>query len=577
MRPVLISMPLTTKPKRQGDKVTRRQGDGGRPAAPLSPCLLVALSLLLVLPAGAARAALRDLQAHGSVDHLWVARVEPRAGSAPGERTTLFVRAKYEPAWTRLEPVGSRVLGLASRGSQLAILLSNGDWLLMTDTGPASGRPLPPGAHMIALGSDANSLWAVGLRVRGGDGSEGALLPGPNVTTAPATGPATRAAAPDPASTEPETTTRPAAPATAPSRPGLTLYRLGPRGWEEHGPLPPAIPAAEGVAVSLAVVDGRPVVAHKAGDRQVRVFRRANVGGWEDVAEVETPVDLQDFKLMAAPAPVLWLRGVSGPDRLWIPAAGGGGGGAAGEAALVELGPRGRDGQAEQAVAVANGSLRLVWVEDDKVFDQRLDVDGQPVGDATSAPLPAVSMVPPIQPWAHVVLMSALLFAMAASIRHRREMGELEQDPARLPLAQHATRLAAGAIDVVPAVVTAWLTYAQTDSGLAAVGAGAGVYLVLTTAVELAAGRSIGKLATGLRVVGLDGKPATVGARVVRNVLRVIDLPVMPLALILFSPLRQRAGDLAAGTLVVRGETEQAGEADDENRKQNDESMTKPE
>ena len=85
---------------------------------------------------------------------------------------------------------------------------------------------------------------------------------------------------------------------------------------------------------------------------------------------------------------------------------------------------------------------------------------------------------------------------------------------------------------------------------------GLGVYLLATTLVETVAGRSLGKLLTGLYVVGLDGKPAGIGARLLRNVLRIIDLPIMPLALILFSPLRQRAGDLAAGTLVVRGKAD---------------------
>ena len=47
------------------------------------------------------------------------------------------------------------------------------------------------------------------------------------------------------------------------------------------------------------------------------------------------------------------------------------------------------------------------------------------------------------------------------------------------------------------------------------------------------------------------------GVSLMRNALRIIDLPAFPLALILFSPLRQRAGDLAAGTLVVHGKTEE--------------------
>jgi uncharacterized RDD family membrane protein YckC len=70
---------------------------------------------------------------------------------------------------------------------------------------------------------------------------------------------------------------------------------------------------------------------------------------------------------------------------------------------------------------------------------------------------------------------------------------------------------------------------------------------------------------TGLHVVGLDGRPATASALVLRNLFRIIDILIigMPLALILFSPLRQRAGDLGAGTVVVQGRTEEKSEPAD--------------
>jgi len=70
---------------------------------------------------------------------------------------------------------------------------------------------------------------------------------------------------------------------------------------------------------------------------------------------------------------------------------------------------------------------------------------------------------------------------------------------------------------------------------------------------------------TGLHIVGLDGRPATASARVLRNLFRIIDILIigMPLALILFSPLRQRAGDLGAGTVVVQGRAEEKSEPAD--------------
>src|SRR6185503_11369672 len=85
-----------------------------------------------------------------------------------------------------------------------------------------------------------------------------------------------------------------------------------------------------------------------------------------------------------------------------------------------------------------------------------------------------------------------------------------------------------------------------------AIGAGIVIYFLHITAAEISTGRSIGKILSGLKVVSLDGRRAAPGAIVIRNVLRIIDVGLlfMPLVVIFYSPLRQRAGDAAAGTLV---------------------------
>jgi uncharacterized RDD family membrane protein YckC len=72
----------------------------------------------------------------------------------------------------------------------------------------------------------------------------------------------------------------------------------------------------------------------------------------------------------------------------------------------------------------------------------------------------------------------------------------------------------------------------------------------------LSGGRSLGKLAAGLRVVRDGGLPITFRASAVRNLLRIVDyLPtsyLVGLTSIVVSPEGKRLGDLAAGTLVVR-------------------------
>lgn len=79
-------------------------------------------------------------------------------------------------------------------------------------------------------------------------------------------------------------------------------------------------------------------------------------------------------------------------------------------------------------------------------------------------------------------------------------------------------------------------------------------YFVLSETVSN--GRSIGKRAIRLRVVHEDGTPVSFGASLVRNLLRMVDMLPMNylvgLVAMVVSPLGQRLGDAAAGTIVIR-------------------------
>ena len=72
-------------------------------------------------------------------------------------------------------------------------------------------------------------------------------------------------------------------------------------------------------------------------------------------------------------------------------------------------------------------------------------------------------------------------------------------------------------------------------------------------------GRTLGKMAVGVRVIRADGRPVDVWSSVVRNLIRIIDeiLTVGIVAVIsIFATRRgQRLGDLAAGTVVIRERT----------------------
>jgi uncharacterized RDD family membrane protein YckC len=69
-------------------------------------------------------------------------------------------------------------------------------------------------------------------------------------------------------------------------------------------------------------------------------------------------------------------------------------------------------------------------------------------------------------------------------------------------------------------------------------------------------GRTVGKLAAGIRVVGRNGEPVRFLASAIRNIVRILDfLPIFYLigtVSIIATQHDQRLGDLAGGTLVTR-------------------------
>src|SRR5688572_6596218 len=140
-----------------------RASHGAPPLARrFAPAVCVALAVLSTIASGAA-ATPPNLLAHGSDERQWLVRVDKESPKSDVEVSSIFVRGESEPRWTRLEPITARVVSLGNKDSQLALLLSSGDWRLTTDNGFAAGRSLPNAARMLTLGSDGPTLWAVGL------------------------------------------------------------------------------------------------------------------------------------------------------------------------------------------------------------------------------------------------------------------------------------------------------------------------------------------------------------------------------------------------------------------------------
>ena len=136
-----------------------------------------------------------------------------------------------------------------------------------------------------------------------------------------------------------------------------------------------------------------------------------------------------------------------------------------------------------------------------------------------------------------------------------------------LVLAGLASRFMAEAVDVVLilllvlAATIAVALIAGGSAGLLLATIVVGGWLLLSVAYHvafevLAAGRTPGKRACGLRVVMEGGEAVGLRASAVRNLLRLLEGPttfyVPAIASILATRRNQRLGDLAAGTLVIR-------------------------
>lgn len=183
-----------------------------------------------------------------------------------------------------------------------------------------------------------------------------------------------------------------------------------------------------------------------------------------------------------------------------------------------------------------------------------------------------------------------VMLVIGMFVFRRDSMTETFALPPRMALAFSFQRVLAGAIDIVPFAWAAalacevdplaglrelseWGLFAGADSQLPPPAIllwwalTAGGFTLYCGVMEATLGRTIGKLLAGTRVVGSQGRRATLGQAVIRNALRLVEL--IPqfwvfAFLIVLSRNRQRLGDVFARTVVVRlrGENTSASQAD---------------
>ncbi len=79
------------------------------------------------------------------------------------------------------------------------------------------------------------------------------------------------------------------------------------------------------------------------------------------------------------------------------------------------------------------------------------------------------------------------------------------------------------------------------------------IYFIIT---EYLYGQTIGKKLFKLRVVMVDGSKCNAKGAIIRNIGRILDVLLgsylLGMVLIIFTPKKQRIGDLLAGTIVIR-------------------------
>ena len=163
-------------------------------------------------------------------------------------------------------------------------------------------------------------------------------------------------------------------------------------------------------------------------------------------------------------------------------------------------------------------------------------------------------------------------------LTRRLEVETPENVTLDLELAGLGSRALASLIDL--AILSAWSLAVVVASSVLAFFGNAGPMAAAVTVLVLSVsfgayfvlfeglrnGQTPGKRLLGIRVVRQTGHPITMGAAVVRNVLRLADMLPPPVylvggALVALHPKGQRLGDMAAGTVVVRDRPQEATKA----------------
>lgn len=513
-------------------------------------------------PAAAPALGVRDLLVHGTGDYLWTVDVVPtQVEDGTIVVSTVRFRTTGDPQWRPSARFESRAVSLGSRGNELLVVLADGEWLIVAQDSARSGAALPDGAAVLALAGAGDELWAVG-----------AAAAGKQLGASPS--PATRSTRTRGLSTRPATT---AATGRAFPPHDVGLFHLVRGSWREIDALPPEVRRSD--ALSLLVTDQRLLLAVAGEDRAVRLYTRLPGADahWEsgDQALGVLPEGAR-LKLMDyAGRPLLWLAppGLAGSILIGQTPDGSTNDQPTGWGRPITLQPPPALDKAfdQSGLASALGRLRLIATDGKgRIAEQIYDPSGAPSGPPTEALATPIQTNQTVGPAIELLVLTILFLSMLGAMRQRPNLAEAVRNINRLHLAPLGRRFVGGLIDALPVLICGYIGLSGVTSDPAAspgsasavsptwdsaevqwIVAGIGIYLLHVTLLEILIARSIGKLITGTRVATLTGSVPTVSSVLIRNLLRPLDL--LLLVLLYLSPLRQRVGDMAAGTLVVMG------------------------
>ena len=289
--------------------------------------------------------------------------------------------------------LNERVINLAGRGSDLVALLDSRDWVILWPNGQMTGPSIPQGSVIQTFASDRESIWAIAIV-----GTPASLT----TSSAPSTEPATASASPAPAT--PATTS---ATNTAPG--DLALFQLDRGTWVWKASLPADVRSDASAAVSMAIVGGRPLVAVADAQGAIHTFQYSSENDWTTRGTI-SPAEKGPFKLLNAGQAVLWTGGAGGAGSVRVL------GDKWSDAVPLKASAEVRQPEA-RTIASIGGSLRFMFVDNGKIFEQPFKLDGTSVGNAAELSMPAPGGTP--YNWPMIVLVMALLVALAGAVFRR--------------------------------------------------------------------------------------------------------------------------------------------------------------